>query len=172
MHDGTAVNHSLAINENTTLNHLIEEINDAFGGTATATLVNGQIRLTEQYQRRQPDAVELWPTTPVRAPRRWIVPAISQSTQGGSVAASLAGFAGGRFHARRSRPRIPRFKVDGYPLGADEWITRSSNTDRRRHHGVTLHLHDTGTVQVNLTRDIRIGQGQDSARWSMPTTRS
>jgi flagellar hook-associated protein 2 len=35
-----------------------------------------------------------------------------------------------------------------------EWISRSSNTIDDVIHGVTLHLHDTGTVQVNLTRDI------------------
>ncbi|MHC4149269.1 MAG: flagellar filament capping protein FliD, partial [Planctomycetota bacterium] len=34
------------------------------------------------------------------------------------------------------------------------WIRRSSNTVDDVIHGVTLHLHDTGTVEVNLTRDI------------------
>ena len=46
-HDGTAVSHTISITSNTKLGHLIEEINDAFGGTATATLVNGEIRLTD-----------------------------------------------------------------------------------------------------------------------------
>jgi flagellar hook-associated protein 2 len=43
--------------------------------------------------------------------------------------------------------------VDGYPPGGD-WISRSSNTIDNVIQGVTLHLHDTGTVQVNLTRDV------------------
>ncbi len=35
------------------------------------------------------------------------------------------------------------------------WMHRSSNTVDDVIHGVTLHLHDTGTVEVNLTRDIK-----------------
>jgi flagellar capping protein FliD len=38
--------------------------------------------------------------------------------------------------------------------GDDGWIHRSSNTVNDVVPGVTLHLHDTGTVKVNLTRDI------------------
>lgn len=38
--------------------------------------------------------------------------------------------------------------------GTDGWIERSSNTIDDVINGVTLHLHDTGTVQVNLTRNI------------------
>jgi len=38
--------------------------------------------------------------------------------------------------------------------GDDGWIRRSSNTIDDVINGVTLHLHDTGTAQVNLTRDI------------------
>jgi len=43
--------------------------------------------------------------------------------------------------------------VDGFPADADEWITRSSNTVDDVIRGVTLHLLDTGTVQVGLTRN-------------------
>ncbi len=43
--------------------------------------------------------------------------------------------------------------MDGFPPGADEWISRSSNTVDDVISGVTLHLHDAGTVQVSLTRD-------------------
>jgi len=38
--------------------------------------------------------------------------------------------------------------------GDDGWIHKSSNTISDVIDGVTLHLHDTGTAQVNLTRDI------------------
>jgi len=38
--------------------------------------------------------------------------------------------------------------------GDDGWIHRSSNTVNDVVPGVTLHLHDTDTVEVNLTRDI------------------
>jgi len=70
------------------------------------------------------------------------------------VTANLAGFAPADFTETQSA-QDSKFKVDGYPLGADEWITRSSNTIDDVIHGVTIHLHDTGTVQVNLTRDVQ-----------------
>jgi flagellar hook-associated protein 2 len=44
--------------------------------------------------------------------------------------------------------------VEETTKGVPAWISRSSNTVDDVIHGVTLHLHDTGTVEVNLTRDI------------------
>lgn len=153
MHDGTAVHHSVAVNENTTLSHVIEEINDAFAGTAKATLVNGQIRLTSNTSGVSQMQLSLGYNAGSGS-TTLDVPAVAQSTQGGSVAASLAGFAAADFTETQSA-QDSEVKVDGYPLGAEEWITRSSNTIDDVIHGVTLHLHDTGTVQVNLTRDIQ-----------------
>ena len=151
-HDGTAVSREFSVNANTKLDHLVEEINDAFAGTATATLVHGQIRLTDhtsgtsQMQLNLAYNVGSGSTT-------LDIPAISQSTQGGSVTANLTGFAEADFTETQAA-QDSRIKVDGFPTGAEEWISRSSNTIDNVLSGVTLHLHDTGTVQVNLTRDI------------------
>ncbi len=151
-HDGTAVNHSFSINENTKLDHLVEEINDAFGGTATATLVHGEIRLTDHTSGTSQMQLSL--TYNAGSGSTTLdVPTISQSTEGGSVTASLAGYAEGDFTETQAA-QDSRIKVDGFPAGAEEWISRSSNTIDNVLQGVTLHLHDTGTVQVNLTRDI------------------
>lgn len=151
-HDGTAVNLMFAINDNTTLNQLIGEINDAFGGTATATLVNGRIRLTDHTSGVSQMQLSL--TYNLGSGSTTLdLPTFSQSTQGGSITASLAGFAAADFTETQSA-QDAQIKVDGYPPGETEWITRSSNTIDDVVSGVTLHLHDTGTVQVNLTRDI------------------
>lgn len=150
-HDGAAVSNTLAVNEHTTLNHLVEEINDAFAGTATASLVNGQIRLTSNTSGASQMQLSLAYSSG-SGTTTLALPTISQSTVGGSVAASLAGFTGTDFVETQSA-QDSRFKVDGYPLGADEWITRSSNTVSDVISGVTLHLLDTGTVNVTLTRD-------------------
>jgi len=152
MHDGTAVSHSIAVNANTTLNHVVEEINDAFGDTAKATLVNGQIRLTSNTSGASQMQLSL-AYDAGSGSTTLDISAVARSTEGGSVTANLAGFAAGDFSETQSA-QDSKFKVDGYPLGAEEWITRSSNTVDDVIHGVTLHLHDTGTVQVNLTRDI------------------
>lgn len=151
MHDGTAVNHSMNVNENTTLDHLIGEINDAFADTATATLVNGQIRLTSNTDGTSQMTLSLTYNAGSGS-TTLAIPTISRTTQGGSVNASLSGFAAADFVETQSA-QDSKFKVDGYPLGADEWISRSSNAIDDVIDGVTLYLHDTGTVQVSLTRD-------------------
>jgi flagellar hook-associated protein 2 len=151
-HDGTAVNETFDVTQNTKLSHLIAEINDAFGDTATATLVNGQIVLTDHTSGTSQMTLSL--TYNAGSGSTTLdLPAISQSTEGGSISASLAGFTETDFVETQSA-QDSRIKVDGYPAGADEWITRSSNTIDDVISGVTLHLHDTGTVQVSLTRDI------------------
>lgn len=151
MHDGTPVNHTLYVNEHTTLDHLLGEINDAFAGTATAALVNGQIRLTSHTSGTSQMTLSL-SYNPGSGSTTLNLPAISRFTQGGSVTASLAGFAATDFVETQSA-QDSQIKVDGFPSGADEWISRSSNTIDDVIAGVTLHLHDTGTVQVSLTRD-------------------
>ncbi len=149
--DGSAVSGVLAVNEHMTLDNLIEEINVTFGGTAKASLVNGQIRLTSNTSGASLMQLSLAYDSGSGS-TTLDLPTISQSTVGGSVAASLAGFTGTDFLETQSA-RDSRFKVDGFPLGADEWITRSSNTVSDVISGVTLHLLDTGTVNVTLTRD-------------------
>jgi flagellar hook-associated protein 2 len=151
-HDGTVVSQDYTISENTKISHLIGEINDTFAGAATATLLNGKILLTDHTNGAS--QMELTLTYSAGSGATTLdVPTISQSTQGGSVSATLAGFAEADFVETQSA-QDSRIKVDGYPPGADEWIERSSNTIDDVISGVTLHLHDTGTIQVGLTRDI------------------
>jgi len=151
LHDGTAVNETFAITENSKLSHLIGEINDAFADTATATLVNGEIVLTDHTSGTSQMSLSL--AYNGSGGTTFDLSNISQSTEGGSTSASLAGFAQADFLETQSA-QDSRVKVDGYPMAADEWITRSSNTIDDVISGVTLHLHDTGTIQVSLTRDI------------------
>jgi flagellar capping protein FliD len=151
-HDGTVVNHVFSINENMTLEHLVEEINDAFGGTATASLVHGEIRLADHTSGASQMQLSLT-YNPGSGSTTFDLPAVSQSTQGGSITANLASFTETDFTETQAA-QDSRIKVNGFPIGEDEWISRSSNTIDNVLQGVTLHLHDTGTVQVNLTRDI------------------
>ena len=153
-HDGTVVNQVFAVNANTKLDHLIEEINDAFGGTATATLVNGQIHLADHTSGASQMQLNLVYDAGSGS-TTFDVPTVSRSTEGGAVSATLAGYAEADFTETQAA-QDSRIKVDGFPTGADEWISRSSNTVDNVLEGVTLHLHDTGTVQVNLTRDIEL----------------
>ncbi len=151
-HDGTAVSQMVALTANTTLDRLIREINDAFGGTATATLENGKIRLTDNTSGASQMTLSLTYNAGSGS-TTLSLPAFAQSVQGGSTTGSLAGFTAADFTKTQSA-QDAQIKVDGYPAGADEWITRSSNTIDDVIGGVTLHLHAPGTVQVDLTRDI------------------
>lgn len=150
-HDGTVVNQNLMLHSTTKLSQLIQEINDAFGNTAKATLVNGEIHLTDNTSGTSQMELSLTYNLGTGS-TTFALPALAESAHGGTATASLAGFASADFTKTQSA-QDSEIKVDGYPLGADEWITRSSNTIDDVVGGVTLHLHDTGTVQVDLTRD-------------------
>ena len=151
-HDGTAVNASFAFTDEMKLSHLINEIEDAFGGTAKATLEDGKVVLTDLTNGTSQMTLNLTYNAGSGS-TTFTMPTVSQTTEGGSVTASLAGFSEADFLETQSA-QDSRHKVDGFPTGADEWITRSSNTIDDVISGVTLHLHDTGTIQVGLTRDI------------------
>jgi flagellar hook-associated protein 2 len=153
MHDGTAVDVYMDVTANTKLFHVVEEINDAFAGTATATLENGKIVLTDHTSgASQMDLALSYDAG--TGPTTLSMPGISQSTEGGSVTADLTGFAEADFTETQSA-QDSQIRVDGYPAG--DWIERSSNTIDDVIHGVTLHLHDTTDAsgeEVTLTRDI------------------
>lgn len=158
LHDGTPVSRSFAVNRYTTLDHVLEEINGLFDGAATATLVNGQIRLSDHTSGTSHMELSLAYNAGSGA-TSLNLPAAHRLTQGGSITASLAGFATANF-TKTQAAQDSKIKVDGYPPGEDEWITRSSNTVNDVIQGVTLHLHDAGTVQVNLTRDVGLVKGK------------
>ena len=151
-HDGTVVNRSFAITGSTELSQLIQEINDACGGTATAALEDGAIRLSDHTSGTSQMTLSL-AYDPGSGSTTLDIPVISELVQGQTVAADLADFAPADFLKTQSALDA-EIKVDGYPTAAGEWITRSSNTIDDVIPGVTLHLHDEGTVQVGLTRDI------------------
>ena len=112
-HDGTDVNQDFNINENTKLGHLIEEINDAFGGTATATLVNGEICLTDNTCGTSQMELDLT-YNQGSGSTTLDIPTISQLTQGGTVTADLTGFAETDFLETQSA-QDSQIRVDGYP---------------------------------------------------------
>ena len=162
--DGTAVDVYMDVDSNTKLFHIIEEINDAFGGTATATLENGKIVLTDHTCGASQMDITLTYDAGT-GPTTFDIPAISQLTEGGSVTADLADFAEADFTETQSA-QDSQIKVDGYPTGAEDWIERSSNTIDDVIHGVTLHLHDTTDAsgeQITLTRDIQAVKDKLSA---------
>ena len=112
-HNGNTVSGELTITDDTKLAHLISEINDAFDGRATATLVNGKITLTDNTCGTS--RMDLTLTyDPGSGSTTLSLPDISRQTQGGSVTADLAGFTASDFTETQSA-QDSKVRVDGFP---------------------------------------------------------
>ena len=153
-HNGDAIAQvNISITSNTKLTHLISEINDAFDGIAKATLVNGQIILTDNTSGASGLSINL--TYNANGSSATLtMPTMAVSAEGGATTASLADFTETDFLETQSA-QDSQIRVDGYPPEA--WISRSSNTIDDVISGVTLHLHDVTDAegeQITLTRDI------------------
>jgi flagellar capping protein FliD len=157
-HSGVAITPvELTVTSNTKLTHLISEINDAFDGVAKATLVNGQIILTDDIYGASGLEIGLSFTQGTGSTADLGLPTMAFETEGGSTSASGLNndFEPADFIETQSA-QDSEIRVDGYPPGA--WISRSSNTIDDVISGVVLHLHDTtdaGGEELTLTRDIQ-----------------
>ena len=154
-HSGNPITQvNLNITGNTKLTHLISEINDAFDGIAKATLVNGEIVLTDSTSGASSLSITL-NYNANGSSATLTLPTMAVSTEGGDTTADLTGFAGADFTETQSA-QDSQIRVDGYPSG--DWISRSSNTIDDVISGVTLHLHNTTDAageKITLTRDIK-----------------
>jgi flagellar capping protein FliD len=111
-HDGTGVDTYMDVNSNTKMSHIIGEINDAFGGTATATFENGKIVLTDNTSGTSSMSLGL---TYEGSASGLTLPEISRLTQGGLTGADLDGFTQADFSETQSA-QDSEIRVDGYPM--------------------------------------------------------
>ncbi len=112
-HNGNVINMEISVTSNTKLSHLISEINNAFDGRAIATLVNGEIQLTDCTCGTSKMELKLSYNAGL-GETSLDIPTISQSTEGGSITADLADFAASDFTKTQSA-QDSKIKVDGYP---------------------------------------------------------
>jgi len=143
---------TLALTNNTKVSHLIDKIEEAFGGNVIATLENGKIVVTDKVTGDSQLTLSLAYSNTGRPD----LPTMNVLTEGGTPGI-LSGFTPSDF-AQTQVAQDSKIKVDGYPPGDGEWISRSSNTIDNVLSGVTLHLHDvtdsTGE-EITLTRDVQ-----------------
>jgi flagellar capping protein FliD len=143
---------TLALTNNTKISHLIDKIEEAFGGNVIATLENGKIVVTDKVAGGSQLTLSLAYSNTGRPD----LPTMDTLTEGGTDG-TLTGFLPTDF-TQTQVAQDSEIKVDGYPPGDDEWISRSSNTIDNVLSGVTLHLHDitdsTGE-EITLTRDVQ-----------------
>ena len=157
-HDGTAVNTVFTINEHSTLADLTSEIESAYGDTVKVSFEDGQFKITDKTVGASSMTLNLDFETGTQTASL----AFNQSTVGGATTADIVALAASSFSQTQSA-QDSLFKVDDYPPGADEWISRSTNTVDDVVAGVTLSLHETtedldnpGTyesIEINLNRN-------------------
>ncbi len=116
-HNGAAIIQvNLDITENTTVGHLISEINDAFDGIAKATLENGEIILTDNTSGASNLSISL-AYDQGSGDTTLTLPTMAVSAEGGSTTADLANFAPSDFTLSQSA-QDSKIKVDGFPSTA------------------------------------------------------
>jgi len=113
-HFGVAIPYNdLPVTANTTVGHLISEINDAFDGTAKAVFENGKIILTDSQDDTSSLSITLTYYDDGTGSSLGNL-AMSFSTEGGATPANLLGFALSDFTLSQAAQNS-KIKVDGFP---------------------------------------------------------
>lgn len=109
----TLADTELTINENTTLEHLIDAINLHFEGIATARIENGQILLVDNTDGTSDLEISL----NFSGDASFNLPTMGVSTEGGSVTESLASLNSSLFIETQDASNA-KIRIDGFPAGA------------------------------------------------------
>ncbi len=157
-HSGVAITPplELPVTSNTKLTHLISEINDYFDGVAKATLVNGQIILTDDIYGASGLEIGLSFTQGSGSSADLGLPTMAEETEGGSVTADLTGFAEADFTESQSA-QDSEIRVDGYPpqAGGIAEVQTLSKTTKATGGTFTLTYdgQTTGAIAFDATLD-------------------
>ncbi|MCP4451812.1 MAG: flagellar filament capping protein FliD, partial [Planctomycetes bacterium] len=104
-----------SITDYTTIDHLLEEIEDAFGGNVKASLDSGKIVVTDTTSGLSDMSISLAFNANGSA-ATLTLPTMAVSKEGGATSASLASLGSTSF-IRTQNAQNSRIKVDGYPTG-------------------------------------------------------
>jgi flagellar hook-associated protein 2 len=114
-HSGAAITQvDLSVTENTTVGHLISEINDAFDGIAKATFENGEIILTDNTSGSSSLSMALTYNDGGDGSSTLTLPTMAVETEGGSTTADLSGYSISDFTLSQAA-QDSKIKVDGFP---------------------------------------------------------
>ena len=106
----------LSITANTTVGHLIDAINEQFDGVATATLVNGQIWLTDHTSGLSSlEVVSLTYDNGATGDTVLDLPTMAFSTEGGGISEGPSLLFGSSDFIQTQNAQSSYIKVDGYP---------------------------------------------------------
>lgn len=129
-HDGTAVDYYFDVTQYTTVEELLAEIEEAFSDTATATVSNGEIKLTDNTCGTSSMSLTLTFIPGTDSTASLTLPTFTETTVGGSTSAGLADLTAGTFTQTQSA-QDSMIRVDGYPASTDtaevQILTSSEN---------------------------------------------
>ncbi len=158
-HNGAAISQvNLDVTENTTVGHLISEINDAFDGIAKATLENGEIILTDNTSGTSNLSI-LLTYNPGSGDTELTLPDELEDwnvTEGGSITASGLNddFEPGDFTLSQSA-QDSKIKVDGFPpTTAVAEVQHLSFTEKATAGTFTLTYDGQTTAAINYNADV------------------
>ncbi len=154
---GTAITpFDMAVTENTTIQHLIDGINDAFNGVGSAWYEDGKIYMSDDLSGASSLSLSLSFSADPAGSASLTLPSFAVETEGGTITGGIASLDPATFINTQSG-QDAQVKVNGYPPGVDEWISRSSNNISDIITGVTLNLLDVpdagSVIQVTINHD-------------------
>jgi len=116
--DGTSIAQvDLSLNANTTIDHLILRINEAFDGIGKATFEDGKIVLTDLYSGASDISIDLTYNANGSA-ATLTLPNMAFSKEGGATVADTPNLAPADF-AETQDAQSSKIKIDGYPSNTD-----------------------------------------------------
>ncbi|MGD8501374.1 MAG: flagellar filament capping protein FliD [Phycisphaerales bacterium] len=125
----------LTVTANTTMGHLIDSINQHFDGTATATLKNGEIHLTDHISGTSGMEIGL-SYDPGTGSTSFTLPTMAVDEEGGDTSESLASLTSTSF-INTQTAQNSKIKVDGYPSGTTtevQTLSRDNPPDSGHYH--------------------------------------
>jgi len=143
----------LAVTSNTTLAHLLDAIEDAYGGNVKATLESGEIVVTDATSGESELTVSLAYYAGATGTTVLTLPTMAVSTEGGATsgtAESLASLVSTSFIKTQSAQNS-KTKIDGYPSGTSQ-EKQTLTTDAQATEGAfTLFFEGEETSSLDYT---------------------
>ncbi len=147
---GTAVDYYFDVTQYTTIEDLLAEIEEGFGGSVTATFSEGLIKLTDNINGASSLSLTLTFLPGTSSTASITLPTFTQTTQGGSTTASLASLDSSTFTETQSA-QDSKIKVDGYPaITAVGEIQEIAHTPKVNNNG-TFYLAYGGFETIQLS---------------------
>ncbi len=155
-HNGGNVTMTFDINSYSTVQDLMDAVEQAYGDTVHVSLDEGYLKVTDTTTGTSLTDLALSFTGGSQSHSL----GFDTTVDGGTQTASLAKFTAATFTQTQSAQNA-LVKVDGYPTDADEWISRQTNSISDVIAGVTLNLQAVSgnetdgydSISVSLTRN-------------------